>query len=170
MDIKEDMEKDSKSKKPKWDGKSRVSNDTYRKRWNEIFGENAEARNAVERFGILALSSLSPNPGLRLSNQQIELVQRILPKSGSIFTNIESEAKNFQTLVEMMQTQRIKLLEAIRLKDPLVYGTESNMRGTLGKLKELNTALSLVQIDTGESPLTLDNALETTDSAIGSPD
>ena len=137
--------------------------------FNEIFGENAEARNAVERFGILALSSLSPNPGLRLSNQQIELVQRILPKSGSIFTNIESEAKNFQTLVEMMQTQRIKLLEAIRLKDPLVYGTESNMRGTLGKLKELNTALSLVQIDTGESPLTLENALGATDSAIGKP-
>ena len=22
-----------------WDGKSRVSNDTYRKRWNEIFGK-----------------------------------------------------------------------------------------------------------------------------------
>ena len=135
--------------------------------FNKIFGENAEARNAVERFGILALSSLSPNPGLRLSNQQIELVQRILPKSGSIFTNIESEAKNFQTLVEMMQTQRIKLLEAIRLKDPLVYGTESNMRGTLGKLKELNMALSLVRIDTGDSPLTLDNALGATDSAIG---
>ena len=40
MVIKEDMETDSKSKKPKWDGKSRVSNDTYRKRWNEIFGNN----------------------------------------------------------------------------------------------------------------------------------
>ena len=40
MVIKEDMEKDSKSKKPKWDGKSRVSNDTYRKRWNEIFGKD----------------------------------------------------------------------------------------------------------------------------------
>tara|TARA_R100000781_G_scaffold39716_1_gene27591 strand:- start:9 stop:176 length:168 start_codon:yes stop_codon:yes gene_type:complete len=25
-------------KKPKWDGRSRVSNDLYRKRWNEIFG------------------------------------------------------------------------------------------------------------------------------------
>ena len=65
-----------------------------------------------------------------------------------------------------MQTQRIKLLEAIRLKDPLVYGTESNMRGTLGKLKELNMALSLVRIDTGESPLTLDNALGATDSVM----
>ena len=25
--------------KPKWDGKSRVSNDTYRERWEEIFGQ-----------------------------------------------------------------------------------------------------------------------------------
>ena len=27
----------TKNKKPKWDGKSRVSNDKYRKRYNEIF-------------------------------------------------------------------------------------------------------------------------------------
>ena len=36
----------SKNKKPKWDGKSRVSNDLYRKRFNEIFkkvtDDNAE--------------------------------------------------------------------------------------------------------------------------------
>ena len=36
----------SKSKKPKWDGKSRVSNDLYRKRYDEIFkkvtDDNAE--------------------------------------------------------------------------------------------------------------------------------
>ena len=36
----------SKNKKPKWDGKSRVSNDLYRKRYNEIFkkvtDDNAE--------------------------------------------------------------------------------------------------------------------------------
>jgi ketosteroid isomerase-like protein len=25
--------------KPKWDGKCRVSNDTYRERWEEIFGQ-----------------------------------------------------------------------------------------------------------------------------------
>ena len=40
MVIKGNMATDSKSKKPKWDGKSRVSNDVYRKRWNEIFGNN----------------------------------------------------------------------------------------------------------------------------------
>ena len=36
----------TKNKKPKWDGKSRVSNDLYRKRYNEIFkkvtDDNAE--------------------------------------------------------------------------------------------------------------------------------
>ena len=35
-----------KNKKPKWDGKSRVSNDLYRKNFNKIFGkvtdDNAE--------------------------------------------------------------------------------------------------------------------------------
>ena len=40
MDIKEDMVKDLKSKKPKWDGTSRISNDLYRERWNEIFGKD----------------------------------------------------------------------------------------------------------------------------------
>jgi len=42
MDIKEDMEKDLKSKKPKWDGTSRISNDLYRERWNEIFGKKTQ--------------------------------------------------------------------------------------------------------------------------------
>ena len=27
------------NKKPKWDGRSRPSDDVYRKRWNEIFGK-----------------------------------------------------------------------------------------------------------------------------------
>lgn len=33
-----------KEKGRKWDGKSRVSNDNYRKRWNEIFGKKKEGR------------------------------------------------------------------------------------------------------------------------------
>ena len=28
----------------KWDGKSRVSNDTYRERWNDIFNKNPMAK------------------------------------------------------------------------------------------------------------------------------
>ena len=37
MHIGENMVTDSKSKKPKWDGKSRVSNDLYRKNFDKIF-------------------------------------------------------------------------------------------------------------------------------------
>ena len=37
MHIKENMVMDSKSNKPKWDGKSRVSNDLYRKNFEKIF-------------------------------------------------------------------------------------------------------------------------------------
>ena len=32
----------SKDKKPKWDGKSRVSTDLYRKRFEEIFGKKTD--------------------------------------------------------------------------------------------------------------------------------
>ena len=32
----------SKERGRKWDGKSRVSNDTYRKRWNEIFKKDPD--------------------------------------------------------------------------------------------------------------------------------
>tara|TARA_R100000664_G_C2728287_1_gene119574 strand:- start:3 stop:164 length:162 start_codon:yes stop_codon:yes gene_type:complete len=31
-----------KNKKPKWDGKSRVSNDLYRKNFDEIFGKKEQ--------------------------------------------------------------------------------------------------------------------------------
>ena len=36
------MEKKSKQKGSKWDGKSRVSTDLYRNRWNEIFGKKEQ--------------------------------------------------------------------------------------------------------------------------------
>ena len=38
------------NKKPKWDGKSRVSNDNYRKRWNEIFNKEGSIINLEESF------------------------------------------------------------------------------------------------------------------------
>ena len=37
MHIEGNMVTDSKSNKPKWDGKSRVSNDLYRKNFEKIF-------------------------------------------------------------------------------------------------------------------------------------
>jgi hypothetical protein len=33
------MTKETKETGRKWDGKSRISNDNYRKRWNEIFNK-----------------------------------------------------------------------------------------------------------------------------------
>ena len=40
----------SKDKKPKWDGKSRVSNDTYRKRFEEIFGKKEKKDEHLEFY------------------------------------------------------------------------------------------------------------------------
>ena len=38
-------------KKPKWDGKSRVSNDKYRKRYNEITWPNLEEiQKAIQKY------------------------------------------------------------------------------------------------------------------------
>ena len=37
MEIEEKAMATGKNKKPRWDGKSRVSNDLYRKRFDEIF-------------------------------------------------------------------------------------------------------------------------------------
>ena len=39
------------NKKPKWDGRSRPSDDVYRKRWNEIFGkkESDELKESYEQ-------------------------------------------------------------------------------------------------------------------------
>ena len=34
--------KNKKEKGRKWDGKSRVSNNVYRKRWNDIFGKDKD--------------------------------------------------------------------------------------------------------------------------------
>ena len=40
----------SKDKKPKWDGKSRVSNDTYRKRFEKIFGKKTKKDEHLEFY------------------------------------------------------------------------------------------------------------------------
>ena len=41
-DLKEGNMGTKNVKADNWDGKSRVSNDTYRKRWDEIFGKKEE--------------------------------------------------------------------------------------------------------------------------------
>ena len=42
-----------KSKGTKWDGKSRVSTDLYRKRWNEIFKKNTKKEKLDETKKLL---------------------------------------------------------------------------------------------------------------------
>ena len=39
-----------KTKKPKWDGRSRVSNNVYRTRYNEIFNKKGSVVNTEESF------------------------------------------------------------------------------------------------------------------------
>ena len=40
----------TKEKGRKWDGKSRVSNETYRQRWNEIFDPNGLPKNHTDKY------------------------------------------------------------------------------------------------------------------------
>ena len=46
------------TRKEKWDGISRISNNTYRENWNDIFGkkkkkENKEPKNRLEQMAML---------------------------------------------------------------------------------------------------------------------
>jgi len=47
------MTKENKSKGPKWDGISRVSNDLYRKNFNKIFNKKPETKEEIERQKLL---------------------------------------------------------------------------------------------------------------------
>jgi hypothetical protein len=40
----------SKEKGRQWDGKSRISNKTYRQRWNEIFDPNGLPKNHTDKY------------------------------------------------------------------------------------------------------------------------
>jgi hypothetical protein len=40
----------SKEKDKQWDGKSRISNETYRKRWNEIFDPSGLPKNFTDKY------------------------------------------------------------------------------------------------------------------------
>ena len=40
----------AKEKGRQWDGKSRVSNETYRQRWNEIFDPNGLPKNHADKY------------------------------------------------------------------------------------------------------------------------
>ena len=40
----------NKEKGRQWDGKSRISNETYRQRWNEIFDPNGLPKNHTDKY------------------------------------------------------------------------------------------------------------------------
>ena len=47
------MEKNSKPKGRKWDGKSRVSNDLYRKNFSEIFNKKSQTKEEIKKQKLL---------------------------------------------------------------------------------------------------------------------
>ena len=132
------------------------------KTFNKIFGNTAAARASVARFNVLAISALSVNPGLRVSNLEMDKVKAILPDPKRILTNVDSEAERFQETVNLLRQQRLILLDAIQSKNPLAIGPET-AKQTLSKLRELNKILSLVRADKGDRSMTLQNALTATD-------
>jgi len=130
--------------------------------FDRIFGEFAEARSSIARFNILAISAMSVNPGLRVSNMEMDKVKGILPDPARIFTNVESEAKRFKKTINLLRQQRLILLQAIEAKDPLAIGKDTS-KATFGKLREINKILSLVRAGNGDAGMSLDNALQATD-------
>ena len=130
--------------------------------FDRIFGEFAEARSSIARFNILAVSAMSVNPGLRVSNMEMDKVKAILPDPSRILTNVESEAKRFKKTINLLRQQRLILLQAIEAKDPLAIGKDTS-KATFGKLRELNKILSLVKAGNGDTGMSLDNALKATD-------
>jgi hypothetical protein len=51
-----------KQKGTQWDGKSRVSNDTYRKRWNEIFNKEKKSSNSEPKNRLEQMAKLKHDP------------------------------------------------------------------------------------------------------------
>ena len=51
-----------KQKGTQWDGKSRVSNDTYRKRWNEIFNKEKKSSNNEPKNRLEQMAQLKHDP------------------------------------------------------------------------------------------------------------
>ena len=130
--------------------------------FNRIFKNTAEARSAVDRFNVLAISALSVNPGLRVTNMEMDKIGPILPNSKRLITNTKSEAEKFQATINLLRQQRLILLRAITEGDPLFIGKDAS-KASIGKIRELNKILSLVRADKRDNSMTLQNALTATD-------
>ena len=136
------------------------------KTFNRIFKNTAEARASVARFNVLAISALSVNPGLRVTNMEMDKIGPILPDPKRLITNVESEADKFQETINLLRQQRLILLRAITEGDPLFIGKDAS-KASIGKIRELNKILSLVRADKRDNSMTLQNALSATDEIDG---
>ena len=61
MHIEGNMVTDSKSNKPKWDGKSRVSNDLYRKNFDKIFKKKSHPKKDWFKYMECASTTIKEN-------------------------------------------------------------------------------------------------------------
>jgi len=60
----------SKEKRKGWDGKLRVSNNTYRKRFNEIFNKKGSVVNTEESFKSKEYSTFTTDPNNEEENEK----------------------------------------------------------------------------------------------------
>ena len=59
-----------KSKRKSWDGTSRVSNNNYRKRWNEIFNKKGSVVNTEESFESKDYPTFTTDPNNEEENEK----------------------------------------------------------------------------------------------------
>tara|TARA_Y100000593_G_scaffold74664_1_gene137538 strand:- start:4752 stop:7460 length:2709 start_codon:yes stop_codon:yes gene_type:complete len=127
--------------------------------FSETFKDTEEARLALERFNLIAVSALTVNP--RLAVYDIQRVERILPKATNVFTNPKTEAEKFKKLVNMMQQQRQRLLQSLADEDPAAL---ENIGSTMAKIRELDGVLAMVRITDSASSKSMAEALAQTES------
>jgi len=126
--------------------------------FSKTFENTEEARLALERFNLIAVSALTVNP--RLAVYDIQRVERILPKATNLLKNPKSEANKFKQLVNMMQQQRQRLLQSLADEDPAAL---ENIGSTMGKIRELDGVLAMVRITDSSSSKSLSDALGQTE-------
>mgnify|MGYP003132465011 CR=1 FL=1 len=127
--------------------------------FSKTFASTEEARLALERFNIIAVSALTVNP--RLAVYDIQRVERILPKATNMLKNPASESKKFKELITTMKATRSRLLQAIADEDPVAL---ENLGQTMAKIRELDGVLAMVRITDSASSKSMSEALAQTES------
>jgi len=127
--------------------------------FSKTFASTEEARLALERFNIIAVSALTVNP--RLAVYDIQRVERILPKATNMLKNPKTEAKKFKELITTMKATRSRLLQAIADEDPVAL---EDIGQTMAKIRELDGVLAMVRITDSASSKSMSEALAQTES------